>query len=151
MNPERTVKISKKQENGKVAQVEVKMLYCAATETGYQKLSSKMIDVFVPTIDKDAEGKPYVKEPPKATDEDYIMLALAAIIAAYECNGEEAPIDSHDILYTATREEVIALVSAVMQMRQEWVFVPSTIEKEIKETGDKPKNAKTPTKHSKRS
>ena len=149
MNPERTVKISKKQENGEVAQVEVKMLYCAATETGYQKLSGKMIDVFVPTIDKDAEGKPYVKEPPKATDEDYIMLALAAIIAAYECNGEEAPIDSHDILYTATREEVIALVSAVMQMRQEWVFVPSTIEKEIKETGDKQKNAKTPTKHSK--
>ena len=151
MNPEKSVKISKKQENGEVAPVEVKMLYCAATETGYQKLSGKMIDVFVPTIEIGKDGKPYVKEPPKATDEDYIMLALAAIIAAYECNGEEAPIDSHDILYTATRDEVISLVAAVMQMRQEWVFVPSTIEKEIKETGDKPKNAKTPTKHSKRS
>ena len=150
MNPERTVKISKKQENGKVAQVEVKMLYCAATETGYQKLSGKMIDVFVPTIDKDADGKPYVKEPPKATDEDYIMLALDAIIAAYECNGEKSPIDSHDILYTATREEVVALVAAVMQMRQEWVFVPSTIEKEIDDKkGARPKNARTPTKHSK--
>ena len=134
MNPERIVKITKKNEQGKLEQVEVKMLYCAATETGYQSLSGKLVDVFVPIVEMGKDGKPFIKEPPKATDEDYIQLAVAAIVAAYECDGEEPPITSKDILYTATREEIVALVSNVIQMRQEWVFVPSTVEKEIDET-----------------
>ena len=142
MNPKRIVKITKKNEQGEFEQVEVKMLYCAATETGYQKLSGKMVDVFVPTIDTDKDGKPFVKEPPKATDEDYIQLAVAAIVAAYECDGDEPPITSKDILYTATREEIVALVSNVIQMRQEWVFVPSTVEKEIDETKGKGRGRK---------
>ena len=137
MNPRRIVKITKKNNHGDLEQVEVKMLYCAATETGYQKLSGKMVDVFVPTIDTDKDGKPFVKEPPKATDEDYIQLAVAAIVAAYECDGDEPPINSKDILYTATREEIVTLVSNVIQMRQEWVFVPSTLQKEIDDTKDK--------------
>ena len=142
MNPKRIVKITKKNEQGDLEQVEVKMLYCAATETGYQKLSGKMVDVFVPTIDTDKDGKPFVKEPPKATDEDYIKLAVAAIVAAYECDDEEPPITSKDILYTATREEIVTLVSNVIQMRQEWVFVPSTVEKEIDETKGKGRGRK---------
>lgn len=142
MNPRRIVKITKKNDQGDLEQVEVKMLYCAATETGYQKLSGKMVDVFVPTIDTDKDGKPFVKEPPKATDEDYIQLAVAAIVAAYECDGEEPTITSKDILYTATREEIVALVSNVIQMRQDWVFVPSTVEKEIDETKGKVRGRK---------
>lgn len=142
MNPRRIVKITKKNDQGDLEQVEVKMLYCAATETGYQKLSGKMVDVFVPTIDTDKDGKPFVKEPPKATDEDYIQLAVAAIVAAYECDGDEPPINSKDILYTATREEIVTLVSNVIQMRQEWVFVPSTVEKEIDETKGKGRGRK---------
>jgi len=142
MNPERIVKITKKNEQGELEQVEVKMLYCAATETGYQKLSGKMVDVFVPTIDTDKDGKPFVKEPPKATDEDYIKLAVAAIVAAYECDDEEPPIKYKDILYTATRDEIVAMVSNVIQMRQEWVFVPSTVEKEIDETKGKGRGRK---------
>ena len=142
MNPRRIVKITKKNDQGDLEQVEVKMLYCAATETGYQKLSGKMVDVFVPTIDTDKDGKPFVKEPPKATDEDYIQLAVAAIVAAYECDGDEPPINSKDILYTATREEIVALVSNVIQMRQDWVFVPSTVEKEIDETKGKVRGRK---------
>ena len=142
MNPRRIVKNTKKNNHGDLEQVEVKMLYCAATETGYQKLSGKMVDVFVPTIDTDKDGKPFVKEPPKATDEDYIQLAVAAIVAAYECDGEEPPITSKDILYTATREEIVDLVSNVIQMRQEWVFVPSTVQKEIDETKGKGRGRK---------
>ena len=142
MNPRRIVKITKKNDKGDLEQVEVKMLYCAATETGYQKLSGKMVDVFVPTIDTDKDGKPFVKEPPKATDEDYIQLAVAAIVAAYECDGDEPPINSKDILYTATREEIVTLVSNVIQMRQEWVFVPSTLQKEIDDTKGKGRGRK---------
>ena len=142
MNPRRIVKITKKNDQGDLEQVEVKMLYCAATETGYQKLSGKMVDVFVPTIDTDKDGKPFVKEPPKATDEDYIQLAVAAIVAAYECDGDEPPINSKDILYTATREEIVTLVSNVIQMRQEWVFVPSTLQKEIDDTKGKGRGRK---------
>lgn len=142
MNPERTVKITKRQENGELAQVEVRMLYCAATETGYQALSGKNIEVFLPVIGKDKDGKSFIKEMPPATDEDYINLALAAIIAAYERDKQTPPIDSSDIIYTATRAEVVELVSTIAQMRNEWVYIPNTVEKEINESKAKRKGTR---------
>ena len=79
-------------------------------------------------------------------------LAIACIVAAYESDGKEPPITSEDIMYHATREEVVKLVQAVVEMRTEWLFVPSTIPNEMKPTADggKRKNAPTPTKRSKR-
>ena len=40
--------------------------------------------------------------PPEATTEDYLTLALAAIVAAYARTGDTAPITSDDILYDFT-------------------------------------------------
>ena len=152
MNPSRTVTITHKNADGKLEQTEVKMLYCAASETGFQSLSGEIIDVFNPEIGKDEKGEVIIKSAPKATDMNYIQLAIACIVVAYESEGKESPITSEDIMYHATREEVVKLVQAVVEMRTEWLFVPTAIPNEMKpvEDGGKRKNAPTPTKRSKR-
>ena len=151
MNPRRTIQITRKNEAGEIEQVEVKLLYCAASETGFQSLSGKTMEVFNPELEKNEEGKWIVKSLPKATDENYIQLALACIVAAYECDEEKSPIESKDLLYHASREEVQNLVTTVLQMRNEWMEVPSTIKPEMEEREGKgkQKNAKTPTRPSK--
>jgi hypothetical protein len=149
MNPRRTIQITRKNEAGEIEQVEVALLYCAASETGFQTLSGVTMEVFNPELEKNEEGKWIVKALPKATDMNYIQLAMACIIAAYECDGEEPPIKSEDLLYHASREEVQNLVTTVLQMRNDWLQVPSTIKPEMKEKEEKRKNAKTPTKRSK--
>ena len=74
MNTEKTIKICGK---------DVIMRYCAGAETGYEILSGKSSDVFVPTVaERDKNGKPIKFDPPKAMTDDYIKLATAAIIAA---------------------------------------------------------------------
>lgn len=121
---------------------EVRMCYCAATEIGYEGLSNKSISVFTPTpIDWDAEGKPVKFDPPAATTEDYIMLALSAIIAAYAKDNEQAPITDADIMYDATPQEVSELLKTVAILRMEWYKVPDVVKPEFKPDGKKPKNA----------
>lgn len=153
MNPERTITLTRTNEQGELEKIEVKALYCAASETGYQSLSSKKMDVFMPEYDFDDEGKVKgIKTPPKATDMDYLQLATACIVAAYERDEQEPPITSKDILYNSSREEIIALTTAVMEMYFEWLTVPKTFEKEIKEKGKaKSKNGGTPTKSTRQS
>ena len=151
MNPRRTITITRKNEAGEIEQAEVKLLYCAASETGFQTLSGETMEVFTPELEKNDEGKFIIKALPKATDMNYIQLAMACIIAAYECDGEEPPIKSEDLLYHASREEVQNLVTTVLQMRNEWMQVPSTIKPEMEEREGKKKNVSTPTKRSKRS
>lgn len=152
MNPERTITLTRTNEQGELEKAEVKVLYCAASETGYQSMSGKTMDVFMPEYDFDEEGKlKGIKTPPKATDMDYLQLATACIVAAYERNKQEPPVSSKDILYNCSREEVIALTTAVMEMYYEWLVVPNTIEKEIKAGKGRSKNAATPTRHSKQS
>ena len=152
MNPERTITLTRTNEQGELEKAEVKVLYCAASETGYQSMSGKTMDVFMPEYDFDDEGRVKgIKTPPKATDMDYLQLATACIVAAYERNKQEPPVSSKDILYNCSREEVIALTTAVMEMYYEWLVVPNTIENEIKAGKGRSKNAATPTIHSKRS
>ena len=151
MNPRRTIKITRKNEAGEIEQTGVKLLYCAASETGFQTLSGVTMEVFNPELEKNEEGKYVIKALPKATDMNYIQLAMACIIAAYECDGEEPPIKSEDLLYHASREEVQDLVTTVLQMRNEWLQVPNTIKPEMEEREGKGrrKNAPTPTRPSK--
>ena len=115
MNIERTINICGK---------EVTMRYCAAAETGYESLTpGKTSNVFSPTPSKDKDGND-IMLPPEATTSDYIRLAYAAIIAAYARKGEDAPITIGEILYEATPEEVVMLITTVVQLRNEWYTVP---------------------------
>lgn len=119
MNPERTINICGQ---------EVRMRYCAATETGFEALSGKKIEIFTPTVlEYDENGKPMKIEPPKASSDDYIKLAMSAIVSAYARNNEEPPITADAIIYDANPQEVTLLLTTVIQMRAEWYQLPATI------------------------
>lgn len=124
---------------------QVRMRYCAATETGFEISSHKSISVFSPTFGKDEEGKDMITEPAKATSEDYMYLASAAIVAAYSRNNEQAPITSEDILYDASPEEIAELLKTVITLRAEWYNVPSIVKPDMKPGNGKKKNAQPPT------
>lgn len=132
---------------------EVKMRYCAAAETGYEALAGKPSTVFMPIIEgRDAEGKPTKVQPSPATTDDYLKLALAAIIAAYARNNEEAPVTAEDILYDASPQEINELLLSVAKLRNEWYNIPDVVP--ATETDEKPadeKNVQQPTRRSRRS
>ena len=94
---------------------EVKLRYCAATETGFEQLAGKSIG----DIDFNSQ-------------EDLLRLSVAAIIAAYQRDGQEAPIESKDILFDAKPAEIIELFKAVFELRAAWYNVPLVLEESIK-------------------
>ena len=127
---------------------EVRMRYCAAAETGYESLSGNSIAVFSPTFGKDDEGNDIVTEPAKATTQDYLTLAVAAIVAAYARGNEEPPVTSEDILYDAAPTEVAELLTTVVMLRVEWYKVPEVVKPDMQpdeRKGKKEKNAQQPT------
>ena len=99
---------------------EVEVIYCAATETGFEKLRDKSMEVFAPSDNI------------VATTEDYIALGIAGIIAAYTRRGEDAPVTSSDILYDATPTEVQTLIVTILELRNEWYQVPAVVKPESK-------------------
>ena len=115
---------------------DVEMLYCAATETGYESISGQSCEIFIPEISKDKKGKEQIRM--RATTRDYIQLAVAAVIAAYTRKGEDAPVTADDILYNATSQEVTQLITTVIELRNAWYQVPSVIKPE----DDTPKDQK---------
>ena len=137
-----------KKETIKICGKEVDMLYCAAAETGYEKLSGKSSEVFIPKRAmsgdqpvNDSDGNP-IYNAPEATLDDYIKLAVSAIIAAYAKDGKEAPITTEDILYDAGPNDITTLVATVARMRSEWYTVPSALQgDEADDEGFSPKNA----------
>lgn len=122
MNNEKTITICGK---------EVKMRYCAATENGFELMSNKKISVFSPLFGKDDKGEDIVIEPAKATTQDFLYLAVAAIIAAYERIGEESPIDAKEIIYDAKPAEIMELVRTIIEIRAAWYEVPLVLKEQI--------------------
>lgn len=90
---------------------EVRLRYCAATENGFETIREKSIS------DMD-----FTKQ------EDLITLAVCAIVAAYAKTNEQPPVTSQDIIYDCTPAEIISLVTAVIELRNEWYKVPSVVE-----------------------
>jgi hypothetical protein len=126
MTTEKTIQICGK---------EVAMRYCAATETGYEKISGKSSAIFVPEIEKDEDGNiKSVKQ--NAKTEDFIILAVAAIIAAYQRKKEDAPITAEDIIYEANPEEVTELLKTICELRNEWYNIPVVVNTDENMTDD---------------
>lgn len=127
MNPEKTITICGK---------EVRMRYCAATESGYEKMAHQSSAVFAATIKKFKEdGTPEIIEPPKAVGSDFLQLAIAGIVAAYAKDDQTPPITSDEILYDAGPDETLLLTTTIIELRREWYNIPATIpESETDET-----------------
>lgn len=93
---------------------EVKMRYCAATENGFELMSGKKI------YEIDFQSQ-----------EDFTRLALAAIIAAYERDGQDAPIEAKDILYDASPSEIVELFKTTLELRAAWYNIPIVLKDQI--------------------
>ena len=119
----------------------VLMRYCAATETGYEKISGRSSTIFVPDIEKDEKGH-ITNIKPKAMTEDFIILAVAAIIAAYQRKGEDAPITADDIIYEANPAEVKELIKMIINLRNEWYKIPDVVKVEDNKTEEEKEEAK---------
>ncbi len=132
----------------KICGHDVQMRYCAATETGYERISGQSSDIFVPDVEKDEEGN-IIQVTQKAKADDYIKLAIAAIIAAYARQDQDPPITADDIIYDAEPDEVQQLITSVMELRAKWYNIPTVVAEspESKQSDDdadddeKPKNA----------
>lgn len=103
---------------------QVKMRYCAATEIGYEKLSDKSSSIFVPEVIKDENGTiTDVKQ--NATLSDFVQLAIAGIIAAYDSENDDAPVTAKQILNEAAGNEVSKMVTTIVELRNDWYSVPN--------------------------
>jgi hypothetical protein len=140
MTPKKTITL-----NGQ----EVKMIYCTATENGYERLAGQSINAFFPQFGKDSDGNDIIISPAQATTADYITLAISAIVAAYAKDDQDPPIDGKYILYEATRQERDKLLTAIVELRNEWYDIPQVAQDVIKreaestekaEEADEPKN-----------
>lgn len=104
---------------------DVRVRYCAATETSFEEMTGKSIDVFIPTVENDE-----VKEPAKANRYDYLMLGIGGIIAAYLREKKDAPITTDEILYDASPTEVMNLITTILNLRNEWYKVADIVPEE---------------------
>jgi hypothetical protein len=132
MIAEKTVKMTVIRD-GEEKEVDVRMRYCAAAEQGFETLSGKRMDVFSPTpTEFGKDGKPTKFDPPVATTQDYLTLAVAAIVAAYARNNEEPPVTSEDIIYDASPATITEIITTVVTLRIQWYEVPDVVQPELK-------------------
>ena len=93
---------------------DVRMKYCAATETDFEKRTGKSINDISFT-----------------TQGDLISLSISAIVAAYARNKEEPPISSDDLLYDAKPGDIVELVKTAIELRAEWYGMPKVVADEL--------------------
>ena len=125
---------------------EIEIFYCAATENGYERMSGKQINVFVPTFNKNEKGETVIDKLPEATNEDYLTLAIAGIVAADSYYERESSITSKEIIYEAEPKDVQELITTIIDLRNEWYSVPKVVEESVKKESEDqkpedPKNA----------
>lgn len=130
---------------------DVTLRYCAAAETGFERLSGRPATVFMPKLDKNEKGELVVVGQPEATTEDIIRLAYAAIIAANARNEQDPPVTVEEILFDAAPTEITVLMTTVMELRNKWYEIPATVKTEEgrKQEGS-PKNVQQPARRSRR-
>ena len=109
------------------------MIYCAATENGFEEISRKSINVFLPTFGTDEEGNTIIKKAAPCTIGDWVTLAMAAIVAAYTKDGMDVPVSSEYMLYESTPQERNDLITSIVELRNEWYGVPKVVEEQLKQ------------------
>lgn len=95
---------------------QVKVIYCAAAENGFETLSGKGI------ADLDF-----------TRSQDLMHLALACIIAAYARDKQDPSITGDDLLYNATPQELTELYTTALTLRNEWYGMPKVVEDQLKQ------------------
>lgn len=118
---------------------QVEIFYCTATENGFERMSGKQVNVFLPTFKTDENGNQVIDKMPDATNEDYLYLALSGIVAADTYYDRDTTITSKEILYEAKPAERNALVQAIIELRSEWYDIPKIVADIVKRENEKAK------------
>lgn len=98
--------------------IDVDVRYCAATETGFERIADKSIG-----------------EIDFSKQDDLLKLSIAAVIAAYQRKGEEPPITTDTLLYDATPKELGELFVGVIELRAAWYGIPKVVHEDTSEGG----------------
>ena len=115
---------------------QVRMIYCAATENGFEEISRKSINVFLPILGKDENGDTIIKEAAPCTIGDWLTLSMAAIVAAYTKDSKEVPVSSEYMLYESTPQERNDLITYIVELRNEWYGVAKVVEEQLKQEAE---------------
>lgn len=118
---------------------QVEIFYCTATENGFERMSGKQINVFLPTFKTDENGNQVIDKMPEATNEDYLYLAMSGIVAADTYYDRDTTITSKEILYETKPAERNALVQAIIELRSEWYDIPKIVADIVKRENEKAK------------
>ena len=76
---------------------------------------------------------------PTATNEDYMTLAIAGIVAADTYYDRESKITSKEIIFEATPTECKELLTTIIELRNEWYSAPKAVENTIKKESEEQK------------
>ena len=118
---------------------QVEIFYCTATENGFERMSGKQINVFLPTFKTDENGNQVIDKMPEATNEDYLYLALSGIVAADTYYERDTTITSKEILYETKPAERNELVKTIIELRSEWYDIPKIVADIVKRENEKAK------------
>lgn len=112
-----------------IAGNKVSVAYCYATEIAFQKMSGVSIDAADFQI-----------------AERSAILIMAAVMAYYQSQGQDAPVEDKVVLYQASPQELIDAIKAVFELRRQWYDLPAgeedlfDKEEESEEAGGEQKN-----------
>ena len=108
-------------ESIKLANKDVTIAYCYATEISFKKMTGCNISDFNPN-----------------DPEHVIYLILAAVTAYYASAGETAPVTDNDLIYSCEPEELTAALEKVFALHRTWYKIPDELSNKNE---DKGKNA----------
>lgn len=83
--------------------------YCYATEVGFASITGKDIS----TIKWEEGGGQYV-----------VSLIIAAVYAYYDKDQKESPITDREVLYNATKTELVKAFETIWKMALKWNELP---------------------------
>lgn len=107
----------------------VKMLYCAAAEGAFERMTGHSTTVFIPTFKTNENGEVVIDKPAAADTLDKLYLALACVVSAYKADGEEEPFTDSYLLYDAPSEDVMTLIRTMFELREAYYTLPDAIVK----------------------
>jgi len=109
-----------------IANKEVTLAYCYATEIAFQRYTGTGLENF------DATNSEHV-----------VYLVLSAVLAYNEATKkapEDAPIKDTDLMYEAKPADLVLALATVFELRKQWYEVPDGDTAEKAEEEDKGKN-----------
>lgn len=117
----------------KIAEKEVKVAYCYATEILFSDYTGQEFSEFIKeaVVDKNTQS----------SSKKVLYAILSAIIAYSQSKNEDAAVVDTDIMFNAQPQEIIDAFTTIISLYNDWYQLPNQIAKKAeKKKGTKGKN-----------